>query len=220
MGGIMESIFDIAYLLFAIVGGAILLVKARGCVSVLWMGTMTLLLGIGDSFHLVPRVLTHLTDGDYVVALGVGKLVTSVTMTAFYILLELVREKLFKIEKRYPLIILIGLSVIRIALCCFPQNGWTLEDSSYAWGIWRNIPFAIMGGYSVYLWGKVSGLAHRFKLTWLAILLSFVFYAVTVLGTEFLPILGMAMLPKTICYIWLIALFLLYARKDRGGQRE
>lgn len=37
---------------------------------------------------------------------------------------------------------------------------------------------------------------------------SFVCYMIVVLGARKKPMLGMMMIPKTICYIWMIALFL------------
>ena len=50
---------------------------------------MAVVLGVGDSFHLIPRALALCTTGleSYTVYLGIGKLITSVTMTVFYILL-------------------------------------------------------------------------------------------------------------------------------------
>ena len=48
-----------------------------------------MVLGAGDSFHLVPRALALCTTGleNYTVPLGLGKWITSVTMTVFYVLL-------------------------------------------------------------------------------------------------------------------------------------
>ncbi len=45
------------------------------------MGIATLVLGGGDAFHLVPRVLNYWMTGDFTAALGIGKFITSVTMT-------------------------------------------------------------------------------------------------------------------------------------------
>ena len=52
-------------------------------------GLMAVVLGAGDSFHLVPRALALCTTGleNYAVPLGLGKWITSVTMTVFYVLL-------------------------------------------------------------------------------------------------------------------------------------
>ena len=49
-----------------------------------YMGTAALVLGCGDAFHLVPRVLNYFIDSDFTIALGIGKLITSITMTVFY----------------------------------------------------------------------------------------------------------------------------------------
>ena len=81
-----ESTFDILYLLFAMISGCELLYKAKNKTQKR-MGAATLILGCGDAFHLIPRVLNYFVDADFTVALGVGKLVTSVTMTVFYLLL-------------------------------------------------------------------------------------------------------------------------------------
>ena len=78
-----ESTFDILYLLFAVISGIVLLVRAKDRAGRL-MGLSALILGVGDAFHLVPRVLNYFADADFTAALGIGKLVTSVTMTVFY----------------------------------------------------------------------------------------------------------------------------------------
>ena len=65
MPAIGESIFDIIYLIFAITSGIVLLARAKGRAAITLFGLMTLLLGAGDFFHLIPRVLNYWTDGDY-----------------------------------------------------------------------------------------------------------------------------------------------------------
>ena len=49
---------------------------------------------------------------------------------------------------------------------------------------------------------------RSFRFVWLYILLSFVFYLPVAVGAGLVPMLGMLMLPKTICYILLIVAFL------------
>ncbi|MBQ1489898.1 MAG: hypothetical protein IIZ43_02535 [Eubacterium sp.] len=53
-----ESTFDILYLLFAVISGCVLLGKGRDKTEKL-MGIAALVLGCGDAFHLVPRVLNY-----------------------------------------------------------------------------------------------------------------------------------------------------------------
>ena len=59
-----ESAFDILYLVFAVVTGILILKKRRDTVGKL-MGISVLILGCGDAFHLVPRVLSYFVTGDF-----------------------------------------------------------------------------------------------------------------------------------------------------------
>ena len=47
---------------------------------------------------------------------------------------------------------------------------------------------------------------------WLYVLLSFLFYIPVAVGAGVVPMLGMLMLPKTVCYILLIVCFHRYQR--------
>lgn len=208
MPALPESIFDICYLVFAIVSGVLLLKNSKGRKYVRIFGIMTLLLGCGDAFHLVPRVLNYWTDGDYTAALGIGKLVTSITMTLFYILIEYARRDRYKITGEKGVLASVWiLGIIRIALCCFPQNGWTSAEPSLLWGILRNIPFALLGILTVVLWLRSAKNDKPLKLMWLAITLSFLFYIPVVLFAQTMPMIGMLMLPKTCMYVWMIVMF-------------
>lgn len=207
MPALPESIFDICYLVFAIVSGILLLKKSKGRKYVQIFGIMTLLLGCGDAFHLVPRVLNYWTDGDYTAALGIGKLVTSITMTLFYILIEYARRDRYKIAGEKGVLASVWiLGIIRIALCCFPQNGWTSAEPSLLWGILRNIPFALLGILTVVLWLRSAKNDKPLKLMWLAVTLSFLFYIPVVLFAQTMPMIGMLMLPKTCMYVWMIVM--------------
>lgn len=219
MPALPETIFDIAYLIFAAVSGILLLRKAAGRKYVRIFGIMTLILALGDSFHLVPRMLNYWLDGDYTAALGIGKLVTSVTMTAFYLLFEYARRDRYEIKGQKPVLIAVwALSLIRIALCCFPQNGWTSAEPSLLWGILRNIPFAILGAMTVILWLRSAKGDKPLRLCWLAVTLSFLFYLPVVLWSRQLPLIGMLMLPKTCMYIWMIVMFKGAAKTPPRGE--
>ena len=93
-----ESTFDILYLLFAIISGFVILLRAKDRSGKL-MGAAALILGCGDAFHLVPRVLNYFSSADLTAALGIGKLVTSVTMTVFYVLLYYVWLERFRVPE-------------------------------------------------------------------------------------------------------------------------
>ena len=209
-----ESTFDVLYLLFAILSGIVILKKARNRTE-RHMGLAALILGCGDAFHLVPRVMHYFSTADLTAALGIGKLVTSVTMTVFYVLLYAIwlgyyREKENGNVTRTVLV----LAAVRIILCLFPQNGWLENSSGMMWGILRNIPFVVLGALVCLLFYRKRGEAPRFGRVWLLILLSFLFYIPVAVGAGALPMLGMLMLPKTVCYILLIRVFLLAVLRD------
>lgn len=203
-----ESFFDIAYLIIAIGIGVYLLAKASNKLQKL-LGAAALVLGCGDAFHLVPRVLNYFVDKDFLAALGVGKLITSVTMTVFYILMYYIFLNNYEGQKNKGITATIWcLSAVRIALCLFPQNEWLSNSSPLLWGILRNIPFAILGTLIVILYFKRRNDDRCFRFIWLYVTLSFLFYIPVVVGADVVPILGALMLPKTVCYLLILFTFL------------
>jgi len=203
-----ESAFDILYLLFAITSGCVLLYRAKDKTEKL-MGSAALVLGCGDAFHLVPRVLNYFAGGDLTAALGIGKLVTSVTMTVFYLLLYYVWLGHYREQENRGITVLFWiLAAVRITLCLFPQNGWLSNSGDMAWGVIRNIPFVLLGAGVCSLYFQRRKQDTVFNPVWLYILLSFLFYIPVAVGAGLVPMLGMLMLPKTVCYILLIITFL------------
>ena len=208
MPALPESIFDIFYLAFAVISGILLMKKAEGRLDIKLMGIATLVLGCGDAFHLVPRVLDYWISGDFTAALGIGKLVTSVTMTAFYLLLEYVRINRYHEGKvQISTKIIWVLAVVRVILCAFSQNAWTSADAPVSWGIYRNVPFVVIGVMTEMLWIRDARNDNIFRLMPIAVILSFVFYIPVVLFAHMIPMMGMLMLPKTVMYIWIICMF-------------
>ena len=211
-----ESLFDILYLLFAILSGWILLEKARN-INEKKMGIAVLILGIGDAFHLIPRVLNYfITEIDFTPFLGIGKLITSITMTVFYVLLYQIWMGYWHEENNIRLTKTVwSLTVARVLICLFPQNLWLSNESTVLWGILRNIPFAALGLLIIIIYQKKSGEKTRLQRMWLLITMSFLFYLPVAVAAGIMPALGMLMLPKTICYIMMIWLFLQAVLKDQ-----
>ncbi len=85
MQAIAETLFDIVYLTTVITLGVRMIRGCKGNPQFRLFGIMAVVLGSGDSFHLVPGAVALCTTGleNYTAALGIGKLVTSVTMTIF-----------------------------------------------------------------------------------------------------------------------------------------
>lgn len=209
MQAIMETLFDIVYLTTVTTLGIIMIRRCNGNPQYRLFGIMAVTLGLGDSFHLVPRALALCTTGldSYVVSLGIGKFITSITMTVFYILLYYVWRLRYRVEgKRGLTLTVYGLAALRILLCLMPQNAWTSLDAPLSWGIYRNLPFAGMGIIIIVLFYKSAKEAgdRAFRHMWLTIVLSFALYAPVVLFADTVPLVGVLMVPKTCAYVWTV----------------
>lgn len=204
-----ETIFDIFYLVTVITLG-IKMLKASTYKSQYWLfGLLAVVLGCGDAFHLVPRVYALWNGGTsaYPAALGFGKAVTSVTMTVFYVILYHIWQMRYSVKNSGKVkLIVYMLAAFRIVLCLFPQNNWLSANAPLSWGIYRNIPFALLGLIIIVLFYQKAKEKDddAFKFMWLAIVLSFGFYIPVVLFSNIIPALGALMLPKTCAYVWVI----------------
>ena len=209
MQAIVETLFDAVYLVTVITLGILMIRGSKGNAQFRLFGLMAVVLGAGDAFHLVPRALALCTTGleSYTVPLGLGKWITSVTMTVFYVLLYYVWRQRYQIKGRNGLTAAVyGLAAARAALCMMPQNRWRSADAPLIWGIYRNIPFALLGLLIIVLFYK-SAKEHgdrAFRWMWLTIVLSFGFYIPVVLWADAVPLIGMLMIPKTCAYVWTV----------------
>lgn len=209
MQAIMETLFDIVYLITVVSIGIVMINKGRKYKQYLLFGIMAVTLGLGDAFHLIPRAYALCTTGleNFTVALGIGKLITSITMTIFYVLLYYVWSLRYNIKDKQALTISVYiLAILRIVLCLFPQNNWTQPNSPLSWAIYRNIPFAILGILIIVLFYSSAKKANdeNFRYMYVTIILSFAFYIPVVLFADTYPLVGMLMIPKTCAYVWTI----------------
>lgn len=205
---IAETIFDIFYLGFAILAGVIMLRKGKTPL-VRKAGLMTALLGGGDSFHLLPRAYALWTTGleANAAALGMGKFITSITMTVFYLILYYIWRDRYQIRGQKNLTAAMwSLSALRIGLCLLPQNRWLQYRQPLFYGILRNIPFAVMGAVVILIFAREAKRADDriFRYIPLAVGLSFGFYLPVVLFSGLFPVIGMLMIPKTMAYVWIV----------------
>lgn len=209
MQAIVETLFDAAYLIAVITIGILMIRGSKGERQFRLFGWMAVVLGAGDSFHLVPRAIALCTTGleNYTISLGLGKWITSVTMTVFYVLLYYVWRQRYQIKGQSGWTAAVyGLAGVRIVLCMLPQNQWLSAESPLSWGIYRNIPFALLGLLVIVLFyrsAKVHG-DRAFRWMWLTIVLSFSFYIPVVLWANTIPMIGMLMIPKTCAYVWTV----------------
>ena len=207
-----ESVFCIGYLIFDLIAGVIFLTNGSEPLFLLY-GIMTLLLGFGDAFHLVPRVIKHIKGESERVKwwMNFGLAVTSVTMTVFYIILLYI-WRLQNISQSSRMIselavvftgIIWSMALARIAICLMPQNDW-FGDGNKRLSLCRNIIFFIIGTAEIILF-LIMGGAYGITMA-VCILLSFLFYLPVTLYAKENPKIGMLMIPKTVMYIIMIAL--------------
>ena len=208
MQAIFETAFDAVYLVTVITLGIIMLVKSRGRRQYRLFGAMAVTLGCGDAFHLVPRAIALCTTGleSYTAALGIGKLITSVTMTAFYVLLYYVWRSRYEVKGRSCVTATVWVLAAARIILCLPQNAWTSADAPLSWGIYRNIPFLLLGALIVVLFYRSAKQKEDkpFRLLWLTVVLSFACYIPVVLFADTFPMVGMLMIPKTCAYVWTV----------------
>lgn len=201
-----ESVFSIGYLLFDLIAGIIFLQNGFDSLFLLY-GIMTLLLGFGDAFHLVPRVVKNLKGESHKVLwwMDLGLAVTSVTMTVFYIILFYIWKTIngdTDVANVVPILIW-GTALVRIIICLLPQNQW-FKGGNKKLSLCRNIVFAVMGAIEIVLFlgfGGVYGIAMA-----ACIFFSFLFYIPVTLFAKEKPQIGMLMIPKTVMYIIMISL--------------
>lgn len=219
MQAIVETLFDAVYLASVITIGILMIRESEGNAQFKLFDLMAVVLGAGDAFHLVPRALALCTTGldTYTVPLGLGKWITSVTMTVFYVLLYYVWRKRYEIKGKASLTAAVyGLVAARVILCMMPQNQWLSAASPLSWGIYRNIPFALMGLLIIVLFYRSAKENNdaSFRWMWLTIVLSFGFYIPVVLWADVIPMIGMLMIPKTCAYVWTVLIGFFAMKKE------
>lgn len=218
MQAIVETLFDVAYLITVIAIGLRMIREGRERQFTLF-GWMAVVLGAGDAFHLAPRAIALCTTGleNFTVPLGIGKWITSVTMTVFYVLLYYVWRQRYQVAGRGGLTAAVyALAGARIALCVMPQNQWLSAEAPLSWGVYRNIPFALLGLIIIVLFYRSARERgdRAFRWMWLTIALSFGFYIPVVLWASTVPMIGMLMIPKTCAYVWTVLIGYFAMKKE------
>ena len=216
-----ESVFCIGYLVFDLIAGIVFLANSTDQLFLLY-GIMTLLLGFGDAFHLVPRVIKHIKGESSRVRwwMKFGLAVTSVTMTVFYIILLYI-WKLQNVGQSSETVsglvsnqgtsslvavftgIIWSTALARTAICLMPQNDW-FGDGNKKLSVCRNTIFSIIGIAEIILF-LIMGGSYGIMMA-VCIFFSFLFYIPVTLFAKENPKIGMFMIPKTIMYIVIISL--------------
>lgn len=213
----VEIIFNISYLI-VIWSLVIIMIRRRHELDAEKRGQANLLiaafglLALGDTGHVGFRVWAYALDGlqsavqllgREISLVGVGALMTSVTVTLFYsLMLELWRVRF---HQRYGWfeVLLIASAVIRLILMVPAVNSWESVVPPQPWSMVRNFPLVIQGLGLAYLILRDSARYHdrTFKWIGISILVSYACYIPVILLVQRLPTIGMLMIPKTMAYV-------------------
>lgn len=182
-----EIFFDALYLAFVIFLGIRMLLIENKNNKIL--GSMTLLLGLGDSFHLVPRILANTMENGFAVNsfdLFLGTRVSAITMSIFYLLFYFYIKKTRRANNKSLDITMFVLLAVRIATVLISFNHDPNMD------LISNIPFVIMGLIDIILLYKDREI-EEFKHLAIYVFFSFLFYIPVVLFKNTYPSVGALM---------------------------
>lgn len=193
-----ELFFDSMYLIFVLFLGIRILLLRKPNSGLI--GAMTLLLGLGDSFHLIPRIVAQATvDGFEVNAAGLflGTRISAMTMSLFYLLFYYyIRREMNKTNRSLD-VLMPALFLIRIVTVILSFNRATSMD------LISNAPFVLMGIIDIALLFRERANKNFGKL-YIFVFFSFLFYVPVVLLKNIYPTIGMLMMPKTVMYVLIV----------------
>ena len=224
---LVEIIFNVGYLI-TVWGLVIWMALRRSSVAaenralakrVLWAFA---LLALGDTGHVGFRVVAYARGGLEAnpALVGAGALSTAFTVTIFYMLMV----DAWRLRYKKPLgwfgWSLLAAGVVRMIVMLFPQNQWWQVTAPYTWSLIRNAFLVYQGlGVMTLILRDAHSTGDR-AFTWIGIMiaLSYTFYAPVILWAQWIPLLGMLMIPKTCAY--LAVAFIAYRALYRSGNMQ
>jgi len=220
MHTIIKSGFYIIFIIISCIAGIHMLIKSNGDKKVTIFGLMVLLLGVGESFHLVPRIFEIFSNSskDYGAMIETGRFIASLSIIFVYYILFWFCNVLCNTsptKKRNITLIILGILSIAVSILF-----WNTDDTLFV--LLRNVPTIVIGLLVVvYFNGQTSSiLNHPFKYLGLALILSLLFtIGFELLGQDY-PFFIILMMPKTLMYIWIILMGYIAYRKERLSENE
>lgn len=216
---VAESAFDVAYLL-VVWWLVIMMIHRRSDLALqdrrvgFCLTSAFLLLALGDTAHVGFRVTAYVSGGlaQNASLLAVGTLITSITMTIFYVFMLFAWQARF----RKPLgpigWTLLGAAAVRLIAVLAQVGDWGDLSAPYGGSLtlFRNLPLFILGiGVLILMWTDGRRASDRlFQRMAQFILVSFAFYTPVILLYTRWPAVGTLMIPKTMAY--LVVAFLAY----------
>lgn len=204
MHSIIKSTFYIIFIIISLVVGINMLINSKGDKRAKIFGFMVLFLGIGEGFHLVPRILEIFTNDSDIFGpiIDTGRFIASMTIVIVYLMLFRFWKVYYKVSTSKKLdIVLFVLAIISVSFSVIFMN----TGETYFIAL-RNLPTVMIGAIIIYNFKKkYSKTANQpFKYLWLAVLLALLFTVGFELLSSSYPFLIILMMPKTLMYIWIV----------------
>lgn len=201
-----EGIFDVFYLITVLTAGVTMFLNSKDDFLCKLFSYSVLILGIGDTTHLVPRLISMISGGfdKFKRSIGFGKLMTSITITFYYIIMFYFINYKYNDFNQQLNYAFLAISALRFIIIILPQNEWFTTGGSMTMNYLRNLPFLFMGIIVIYRFYLFRNVDEDFKYVYLAIIISFGFYLPVILFAHKYPIIGMLMIPKTVAYLYIV----------------
>jgi hypothetical protein len=182
----------------------------------LWLAQLFLvafsLLVLGDTGHVGFRILAYAL-GDLEISwtvlglrvglVGLGGLLTAITLTLFYVVMLVIWHQRFGKPYGWLGFLLVIVAMVRLGLLWFPQNEWNRVVPPQPWSLYRNLP--LMGqelGVAYLILRESLIFKDRFFLKIGGLLIvAFAFYLPVILLVQTVPLIALLMIPKTLAYI-------------------
>lgn len=204
MHSIIKSSFYILFLIISIVISSNMLTKSKGSKETKIFGFMVLFLGVGESFHLVPRILKIFSDDSvhYDSMLESGRFIASLFIVIVYLFLFWFCKLFYKqkVSKKIDFILL-AIGVFSLILSVF------FKDSNETILILlRNLPSMTIGAIVVFYLKRnaFDEVKKSLRYLWLAVALALVFTVGFELLSNTYSFYIILMMPKTLMNIWIV----------------
>lgn len=215
--GVAGCAIELGYLLFLLISGCLFLTKGGGTAVSVLFAFLSLLLGIGDSFYLIPRVRGAIEgkSGRIERLMMRGVSVSYYTVTVSHLILLYIWKELFPPVTPFPLFALVlwAASAFRAAAGIFTAGNMEERRYDRRWILYRIVPLVLTGIFLIILFMLPPGNAGGgyWKMS-LAILVSTGCSIPLEIWYGDVPGIGFFMIPRAVSYVamMIMGLLLLY----------
>lgn len=203
--GVAGCAIELGYLLFLLISGCLFLTKGGGTAASLLSALLSFLLGIGDSFYLIPRVrgVIEGKSGRIERLMMRGIFVSYYTVTASHLILLYIWKELFPPITPFPLCALViwAAAVFRTGAGIFTAGNMEERRYDRRWILYRTVPLVLTGVFLIILFLLPQGNAGSGYLKMsLAILVSTGCSIPLEIWYGDVPGIGFFMIPRAVSY--------------------